>query len=217
MVMEKISSGAEAEVYSHDGLVVKSRPKKGYRIETLDRSLRAFRTRREVKIMKRLSNSIDVPEVTCYSDGKRIYGDMPDGVDAGDVFIIMSYVDGKKMRDVLSSDNYPGIMREAGRITGKMHSQGVAHGDLTTSNFIYSERIFLIDFGLSVFTDKVEDKAVDIHIFRQALESGHPPIYEDAFKEFLLGYRKGSEDAEKVLERFDKVESRGRYKKKQKR
>jgi tRNA A-37 threonylcarbamoyl transferase component Bud32 len=53
--------------------------------------------------------------------------------------------------------------------------------------------------------------AVDIHLFKQALESKHYKIYENAWKEFLKGYKENKKYQE-VLERFEKVELRGRYK-----
>lgn len=71
-------------------------------------------------------------------------------------------------------------------------------------------QIFFIDFGLGFISIKAEDKAVDIHLLKQALEAKHFMHWEILFNEFLKGY-KTSKQAEKVLERLEIVEKRGRY------
>lgn len=71
-------------------------------------------------------------------------------------------------------------------------------------------KVFFIDFGLGFISNKIEDKAVDIHLFKEALEAKHFKNWEILFNEFLKGYRKYSEH-NKVLEQLKKVELRGRY------
>ena len=71
--------------------------------------------------------------------------------------------------------------------------------------------IFFIDFGLGFISHKFEDKAVDIHLFKQALEAKHFKNWEGLFKEFEKAY-KTSNDSKIVLERLKAVEKRGRYK-----
>ena len=44
--------------------------------------------------------------------------------------------------------------------------------------------IFLIDFGLGYISRKVEDKAVDIHLLKQALEAKHFAHWKELFEEF---------------------------------
>jgi len=72
-------------------------------------------------------------------------------------------------------------------------------------------KIFFIDFGLGYISKKIEDKAVDIHLLKQALEAKHFKNWEVLFKSFLKGYSK-SKDYKEVIERLKKVEARGRYK-----
>ena len=72
-------------------------------------------------------------------------------------------------------------------------------------------KIYFIDFGLGFISRKVEDKAVDVHLFKEALEARHFKHWEILFAEFLNGYKKYSE-SKKVLEQLRKVEQRGRYK-----
>ncbi|MFH1325399.1 MAG: hypothetical protein ABIH49_01345 [archaeon] len=73
-------------------------------------------------------------------------------------------------------------------------------------------KLFFIDFGLSFISHKIEDKAVDLHLLKQALESRHFKSWTALFDEILKNYN--SKDKEKVLEQFKKVEQRGRYKEK---
>ena len=72
-------------------------------------------------------------------------------------------------------------------------------------------KVFFIDFGLGFHSNKTEDKAVDLHLIKQALEAKHPSIYEKAFSSILEGY-KDSPHFSQVLKRLEKVEKRGRYK-----
>ena len=59
--------------------------------------------------------------------------------------------------------------------------------------------------------NRIEDKACDLHLLRQALESRHYKHYEDSYKEVLEGYKTCNKYKE-VLNRLEKVEKRGRYK-----
>ncbi len=74
-----------------------------------------------------------------------------------------------------------------------------------------SSKLYLLDFGLSFISKRIEDRAVDLHLIKQALEAKHWQSHEKLFQNFLLGYRKYKE-SKKVLEQLKKVESRGRYK-----
>ncbi len=213
--MELLSQGAEAVLYSHDGHILKVRVPKGYRHPELDASLRARRTRREAKVLSRISGVIDAPKLVCFSDGKKVQGDCPEnfGEKATGTFIVMEYIDGDRLKDVLSSRNLKSLMRNAGTSVGKMHSSDIVHGDLTTSNMIRSgKRLYMIDFGLSQFSEKLEDKAVDLHLMLRSLESGHPGIWEKCSAEFLDAYTSSYEGASAVLDRLEAVEKRGRNK-----
>lgn len=78
--------------------------------------------------------------------------------------------------------------------------------ELISNNF----KVFFVDFGLGFISNKVEDKAVDIHLLKQALEAKHFKNWQILFEEFLKGYKK-SKEASKVFERLEAVEKRGRY------
>ena len=61
---------------------------------------------------------------------------------------------------------------------------------------------------------KIEDKAVDLHLFKEALESKHSGIWEKSYKAALDSYENKALDGKDVLERIKIVEKRGRYKQK---
>ena len=71
-------------------------------------------------------------------------------------------------------------------------------------------QVFLIDFGLSFHSSKIEDKAVDLHLLKQALESRHFQHWQVLFGAFLTGYNPN--DKIQILKQLEKVELRGRYK-----
>lgn len=194
MVMKEIGAGAEAIIYLDKNKVIKKRLKKNYRIKEIDETLRKTRTRAETKILEKIP--VKAPKLIT-SDRKEI--------------IEMEFISGNKVRDLL--DKQPELAKEIGEKVAAMHNAGMIHGDLTTSNMILNKEIYFIDFGLSFFSEKLEDKAVDIHLFKQALESKHYKVAEKAFKQFLKGYSK-AENYENIMNRFKIVQERGRYKKK---
>ena len=134
---------------------------------------------------------------------------MPKAELIDDFKISMEYLQGPVLKDVL--DKEVKLAKKIGATVAKMHDLLIAHQDLTTSNMILKDgEIYLIDFGLAFHTRRYEDFAVDIHLFKQALESKHHKIREKAMEEFWKGYK--SKDLEKIRERFEKVEQRGRNK-----
>jgi Kae1-associated kinase Bud32 len=192
--MKELTSGAEATIFLDKNQIIKKRVKKNYRIEEIDSVLRKSRTRREAKILEKIP--VKAPKIL--------------GTNKEDT-IQMEFINGKKVRDVL--DENVSLAEEIGTKVAKIHDEGIIHGDLTTSNMILKEEIYFIDFGLSFFSEKVEDKAVDIHLLKQALESKHHKVAKKAFEEFLKGYKKANKFKE-IMTRFKIVEERGRYKKK---
>lgn len=125
----------------------------------------------------------------------------------------MQHMKGKLVRD-LSSQKMIKDCQEIGKIVGKLHKNGIMHGDLTTSNFLsLNDRVFVIDFGLAQRTDKIEDHAIDLRLFKEILNSAHVNMMEKAWAEFLKGYKKvvGSSRHNLVLSQVSVIESRGRY------
>ncbi len=192
-----MGSGAEATVYLEKApggrQVVKDRVRKTYRLPQLDDELRKTRTRREARILEKLP--VPGPKLI-RTDGKER--------------IVMEFIDGTQVKALLDKD--PGIGRAIGDHLARMHDADIIHGDLTTSNMLVKGNVlYFIDFGLSFTSKEPEHKAVDIHLFRQALESKHYRVHEEAYQEFLAGYKE-SKHAGEVLARLAMVERRGRNK-----
>jgi len=72
-------------------------------------------------------------------------------------------------------------------------------------------KVFFIDFGLGYISKKVEDKAVDLHLLRQALEAKHFQHWRTLFEEFCKSYSKDNPESKNIFERITAVERRGRY------
>ena len=200
--MKKIAQGAEAKLYLTDSKIIKDRFQKEYRIKEIDKRLRKSRTKREAKIFTKLAQiNFPSPKLIESDDKEKI---------------VMEFIKGPKVRDILEEKNYKKLSEEIGKKLAILHNNNIIHGDLTTSNMILSKEIYFIDFGLSYFSHKIEDKAVDLHLLKQALESKHYKVWEDCFKSALKGYKKESKDVKEVLKRLETVEKRGRYKSKRK-
>ncbi|MEM4263477.1 MAG: KEOPS complex kinase/ATPase Bud32 [Candidatus Woesearchaeota archaeon] len=199
-MQEIIGQGAEAILYKEGNTVLKDRISKDYRIKEIDDSLRKARTKREAKIITKLSE-IGIP-------GPKLIE-----IDDKNMRISMSHVPGEKLRDILHK-NHIEWSKEIGRKVAKLHANDIIHADLTTSNMILANEIHFIDFGLSFFSKKIEDKAVDLHLLDRALESKHHEIHSECWKAVLEGYKETYPEAEAVLKRLEKVELRGRNKNK---
>ncbi|MBD3208998.1 Kae1-associated serine/threonine protein kinase [Candidatus Woesearchaeota archaeon] len=197
MPREEISRGAEAVIYREDHHVTKARPRKTYRHPQLDAMLRKQRTRKEAKVLQQLKK-LRIPGPTLLD------------TDDKQAIIMMSDVTGERLRDVLDDDT--GLCEHIGRHVATLHDHDLIHGDLTTSNMIRRPdgSVALIDFGLTFHSTRIEDKAVDLHLFRQALKSKHHAVADEAWKRFLKSYH--SKQKKTVLQRLRVVEKRGRNK-----
>ncbi len=200
--MEKIiQQGAEAILKKIDNKLLKQRIKKGYRSSQLDEKLRRQRTKREFSLLQKASKIIPVPKIIKGDENKKE--------------IFMDYIKGKKLSDYLDYlKNSIQICKKIGENIAKLHDSNIIHGDLTTSNMIYSEKekkLYFIDFGLGYISSKIEDKAVDMHLIKEALEAKHFNNSNRFFKAVLDGY-KISKYQKETLKRLERVEKRGRYK-----
>ena len=192
-----IQQGAEAIISLQNNQILKNRIKKSYRLPQLDNKLRKSRTKSEAKIIEKLKSIINVPKI----------------IETEDNQILMQYLPGKKLSEHLEKLNYQNICKQIGQALTKLHNQDIIHGDLTTSNMILkSNKLYLIDFGLGFHSHKIEDKAVDLHLLKQALEAKHFTIADKCFKIILKNYK--PEQHKLIIERIPVIESRGRYKKK---
>lgn len=203
-----IGGGAEAIIYREGARgerAVKHRPRKGYRHPAIDKEFRESRTRREARVLQKAKNiGLCVPSVL--------------GVKESEGILEIEHVNGVKARDLLEDSKVSvnaklAVCREIGKGVALLHSHGIVHGDLTTSNFIVERSgvVCFIDFGLSFHSDRLEDKAVDLHLLKRALESKHWRHADAFFAAAVEGY-KGYAQAAQVLQRLSVVEARGRYK-----
>ena len=202
--MKLINRGAEADVYStmwdKKKAILKIRKTKSYRNSLLDQKIRKQRTSRESQIISQVKSfGISTPLIYF--------------MDINKCSILMQYIDGKIIRDLKGNDIVK-ICSEIGQIVGTMHKNGIMHGDLTTSNFILDkQKLFLIDFGLASRTEKPDDHAVDLRLFKEILNSAHAEVMEKSWKNFQKGYSKavGMKYSKKILNLVAVIESRGRY------
>lgn len=194
-----IAQGAEAVLSREDEVLIKERIKKGYRIKEIDEKLRKRRTRSEAKLIR---------------EAKRIGIAVPNILDESDFSIKMDFIKGERVKEILNKNNYKEIGKKIAKSIAMLHDHDIIHGDLTTSNMILkNNEIYFIDFGLGFHSSRVEDKAVDLYLLHQALESTHFDILEETWKIILKTYKENYREAEKVIKTLDEIEKRGRYRK----
>jgi len=197
MPKKLIAQGAEAKLFLENNQILKNRFKKSHRIKEIDEKLRVFRTRREAKILQKL-------QLINFPSPKLIKNDEKEN-------LIIEKINGKLLKDVLEKNNYKNLCNEIGQKIAILHNNSIIHGDLTTSNMLLNKEIYFIDFGLSFFSEKVEDKAVDLHLLKEGLESKHYKIWEECFNCAIDSYKKLAKRGSETLKRLEIVEKRGRY------
>jgi TP53 regulating kinase-like protein len=204
-----IKKGAEADLYLEEWhnrkVMMKRRLPKKYRIHKLDREIRSQRTVHEPHIMHKAKEA-GVPTPTIFM------------VDVAEANIIMEFVDGKQVKQVLDDlppDARARLSRHVGELIGRLHKDGIIHGDLTTSNMILTpySKVVLVDFGLGERSTELEAKGVDLHLMKRAFESTHHRYARECFEAVMKGYAAivGEEKATTVLEKIREIERRGRY------
>jgi TP53 regulating kinase-like protein len=202
--MKLLKKGAEGDVYltlwNNQKAILKARKKKSYRNTSLDQRIRKQRTIHESEIISKVKSFGICTPLIFYVDTKNCT-------------IMMQHISGILVHD-LSELKLIKSCKEIGKIVGTMHKHGIMHGDLTTSNFVVSKgKIFVLDFGLANKTNKAEDHAVDLRLFKEILSSAHIKIMNKAWSNFLKGYKAavGSSRFNKITNLVGVIESRGRY------
>lgn len=196
-----IQRGAEAIIQLKGSKIVKERVSKGYRIPELDRKIRKQRTKGEMKLMERSrGKGLPVPVVRT----------------EGDFRIVMDYIQGKKLKDVLNGMGKKErclACEKIGEMIAGLHSSGIIHGDLTTSNMIIKgKEVFFIDFGLGKFSEKIEDQAVDLFLLYEALKSTHFEVLEECWERVVKSYSGNYSGAKEVMGKIENIKKRRRYK-----
>ncbi len=191
--------GAEADIYLVEWggkkAVSKVRTPKQYRHHTLDAVIRKHRTIHEANFMSAAKTAGVMTPFVHF-------------IDPVNSEIIMEFVEGENVRDSITPD----LCYEMGGYAAMLHSSNIIHGDLTTSNFIANKKLVLLDFGLSYYSERMEDKATDIRLIKEVFTSAHIAV-KKAFPSFDEGYRgvAGSKRTDKILENVKEIEQRGRY------
>ena len=197
--MSIIYQGAEAKLHRNNSTVLKDRFAKKYRHPELDVKLRKARTRREAKVLQKLTE-LKIPCSQYISHDDKA------------MELQMQFIEGPMLKEVFDA-HYETHAKLIAKQVALLHTHDIVHGDLTTSNMILNNgEVYLIDFGLSSFSTKDEDKAVDLHLLKQALESKHHLVFEGAFDIILKEYAKHYKGSASVLKRLEIVEKRGRNK-----
>ncbi len=203
-----IAKGAEADLWldpDWNGLMVlvKRRSQKKYRNPKLDSEIRRSRTVHEATIIHRAKEA-GVPTPIIYQ------------IDSTDTTIVMEFVEGARVRDVVDGLGVKERVRlfsDIGQMAGRLHRAGIIHGDMTTSNIIKTPtRVVFIDFGLAEMSRETEKRGVDLNLMHRMLTSTHFRHTEELFNAFKEGYRStlGAE-ADTALKRMEDIARRGRY------
>lgn len=198
--------GAEAKIikstYLGEQVIKKHRIKKTYRIKEIDDMLIAYRTKEEAKLIHAArKQGVSVPFIF--------------DIDLQKGIITMAYIKGKRVKDIF--EDIPDKKRKElcysiGIAIARLHNSDIIHGDITTSNMIFSEnKIYFIDFGLGEINTELESKGVDLHVLMETMESTHS-IYTNYFSYVMKGYKKEyMGDIKQVERKINDIILRGRY------
>lgn len=211
---EMMAKGAEANIYADqylgEDVLSKKRISKSYRIKEIDLYLRKKRTRKEVKLLGESKRCGIITPLVYHVDEEK-------------TTIIMENVKGSNVKELFSEETkldisqIRAISNNIGVNIARLHNCGIIHGDLTTSNIIlrnnenYQEAdVVFIDFGLGKNSNLVEDKGVDLLVFKKAISSIHHDISQDCFISILNGYQE-ADDYKQIVAKIEEIERRGRY------
>lgn len=198
--------GAESRIYfglhSNKRCVIKHRFSKKYRHPILDKKLTKERTKRERRMIEKIS-----------SKSKTLAPYMPKVVWSDDSTILMTeLINGQTLHSLIEDDKdliKHNLAKLIGQCVAELHNLGIIHGDLTTSNLIMMPRqeplesqesgvghsddheaptkkvksqcilgshiVIPIDFGLATGSLHTEERAVDLYVLERALLSTHFP------------------------------------------
>ncbi|MEM4367125.1 MAG: KEOPS complex kinase/ATPase Bud32 [Candidatus Anstonellales archaeon] len=180
--------GAESRVFPvvflGRKMLKKERMERGYREPALDRMLRKKRTVQEARLLNRAKKA---------------------GVSTPTVYMVEEYaltftkIKGRKPK--MKGDE----VREAAKMLAKLHKADIVHGDYTAANLLVNNKgMHVIDFGLGMVSQRIEDKAMDVMTMLRTLE-------EKERKEFIKEYEKEWDKGKECIKRWREAEKRIRY------
>jgi len=182
-----------------------------YRLKVLDDAIRRQRTAREAEMIHEAKRSGARTPLLYF-------------VDPANALIVMQWVEGRRLKEAVSSLPPEGLERvfaELGGEVARLHASGIMHGDLTTSNVLLDNdddrsddnELTLIDFGLAIRTTRLEDRAVDLRLVKETLTGAHSEVASKAYAALLEGYggEVGPGEVRAVTRQVAEIERRGRY------
>jgi TP53 regulating kinase-like protein len=202
--------GAEADVFRGEWCgrpaVYKLRKPLLYRLPDLDKLIRSQRTVHEAQM-------IHQSKLAGVSAPHLYYLSPPEAL------LVMEYVEGERVKTLLlgaglTTERVKALGEVFGRSIARLHAAGIMHGDLTTSNVILNGDVLsLIDFGLAIHTQRLEDQAVDLRLIKETLTGAHNAVSKQFMQSLLSGYASvlGSARAEAATKKLAEIERRGRY------
>lgn len=210
--MKLIKRGAEAALYKTQFLgqvaLLKERIPKKYRNSLLDEQIRKQRTKQEAVLLHKAKEAgVRTPSLL--------------KVDKKNSRIWMEWIEGKQLKEELNSKKLNGKknsvekfekqLQKLGKRIAQLHSAGIIHGDLTTSNVLVNPKeMALVDFGLGFFSKKIEDQAVDLLNLKKTFGATHSGLPK-SFEQILKSYAKSNPNARTIFRQMEKVEERVRY------
>ena len=202
-----LAKGAESDIFDESYLnrnaILKKRVSKSYRFSEIDDRIRYSRTKSEAKILSDVKDT-GVRTPVLYD------------IDLDNKEILMEKIDGAMVKDViptLDDGELESLSYDIGCNIGLIHSKNIIHGDITSSNILLDDDggLVFIDFGLSYYSDLLEDKAVDLLVFKKSLKSLNSNIADKIFNFMFKGYESVDNDIDLIKSNIRDIESRGRY------
>ncbi|VVB69812.1 KEOPS complex subunit Bud32 [uncultured archaeon] len=189
--MKLINKGAEAFIYQSEfhGIksVVKKRIPKTYRNATLDERITTTRIKEEARMLRRARENAKISTPRVFD------------VRLNERELEIEFIKGKNLSKTT------GFHDKAGEILGKLHANHIIHGDYTRNNILENEgKLIVIDFGLSYESEKHEDKATDLIVYKMNCN-------DKEFQTFIKNYEKTNPDKQ-TLRTVEKIMLMGRYK-----
>lgn len=220
-----LKQGAEGKIfvgeYNGKQCLIKERFEKKYRHAGLDKHLTKGRIKAEQKAIQRCeAANVLTPKIYNVDlNERKIYMEYLDKA-----ITVKTYLNDilPKSKEPKYKEKFDGLAYEIGSAIGKMHTNNIVHGDLTTSNMLLdpdneedsfgSFKLVIIDFGLSSYSGNAEDKGVDLYVLERALLSTHSTLPE-LFSTILNAYKQKFTDTKScdlVIAKFEDVRARGR-------
>lgn len=233
--IQLISQGAEAKIFLNEkeNIVIKDRIPKSYRLPELDRKIIKSRTKSETKLLIKANQIIDAPLpkeskeinqiIMPFIRGEKLSNSLNNFLLEKQKEIMKKI--GESISKLHQNNIIHGDLTTSNMILVNDNRNKIVN-DNSEDNYIAKKdklvltdkkrgdnnfQIFFIDFGLGYISRKIEDKAVDIHLLKQALEARHFQNWEILFDEFQKSYSENYSEAKIIFERLTAVEHRGRY------